>query len=91
MVRRSVPTTPNLEIGKFAAVLYPSKGQWIRLLTILCRPTVYAQVRTSLLAENDTESKGGNERRTERAVTSIRLVVASEMVDHIFAGFVALS
>ena len=75
----------NLENGGTKHSIHP---YWRSILTGSFRPTVYAQVRASLLAEvNERSSK--SEVSAEEAVAKVRLEIASEMVDHIFAGSVA--
>lgn len=48
-------------------------------------PTVYAQLRNALIKESQTKSS--SDLSTEQIVSTNRLAVASEMLDHTLAGF----
>ena len=54
-----------------------------RKLTVSFRPTVYAQLRRALLAEQSISESPAKAEVSKQT----RLEIASEMVDHIFAGF----
>jgi len=51
-----------------------------------CRPTVYGQVRNTIAAEQQVKT-GEKDAAKEQLSPSARLHIASEMLDHTFAGF----